>query len=73
MCAGTFPGTFDALGAVQKWVEEGIAPDQIKATYSRRGKATKTRPVCTYSEVAIYRGSGDANDAANFKCGKPTW
>jgi feruloyl esterase len=73
MCAGTFPGTFDALEAVQKWVEEGIAPDQIKTTYSRRGKVTKTQPVCTYPEVAIYKGSGDTNDAANFKCGKPTW
>jgi feruloyl esterase len=33
----------------------------------------KTRPVCAYPEVAIYKGSGDTNDAANFKCGKPTW
>lgn len=73
MCAEMFPGTFDALEAVQKWVEEGIAPDQIKAAYPKRGKVSKTRPVCTYPEVAIYRGSGDTNDAVNFKCGKPTW
>jgi feruloyl esterase len=33
----------------------------------------KTRPVCAYPEVAIYKGSGDTNDAENFKCGKPTW
>jgi feruloyl esterase len=90
MCADMFPGTFDALGAVQKWVEEGIAPDQIKATYfdqssmfrPRAGmqdtpqspaKVQKTRPVCPYPRVAIYKGSGDTNDAANFKCGNPTW
>jgi len=73
MCAAMFPGTFDALGAVQKWVEEGVAPDQIKATYSDRGKPYRTRPVCPYPEVAIYKGSGDSNDASNFKCGKPTW
>jgi feruloyl esterase len=73
MCAEMFPGTFDALGAVQKWVEEGIAPDPIKATYPSRGEVTRTRPICAYPEVAIYKGSGDINDAANFKCGKPTW
>ena len=35
MCPAMSPGTFDALGAVEKWVEEGIAPDQIKTTYFR--------------------------------------
>jgi feruloyl esterase len=73
MCAAMFPGAFDALGAVQKWREEGIAPDQIKASYSEKGKVYKTRPVCSYPQVAIYQGSGDINDAANFKCGTPTW
>jgi feruloyl esterase len=90
MCAAMFPGTFDALGAVQDWVEKGIAPDQIKATYAEQSRqfreragmqdtpqsnvrAIKTRPVCPYPEVAIYKGTGDTNDAANFKCGKPTW
>jgi feruloyl esterase len=73
MCAGMFPSTFDALGAVQKWREEGIAPDQIKASYSDRGKVYKTRPVCSYPQVALYKGSGDTNDAANFRCGTPTW
>ena len=85
-----YPGTFDALGAVQKWVEEDAAPDHITTTYfdqtarfrERAGmqdgavpEATvmKTRPVCAYPEVAIYKGSGDINDAENFECGKPTW
>ena len=85
-----FPETFDALSAVRKWVEEGVAPDQIITTYfdqnagfrERAGMQDeaesavtikKTRPVCAYPEVAIYKGSGDMNDAANFKCGKPTW
>jgi feruloyl esterase len=95
MCPAMFPGTFDALGAVRKWVEEGIAPDQIKTTYFDQsaqfreragmqdagiedgagsvGGILKTRPVCAYPEVAIYKGSGDINDAANYKCGEPTW
>jgi feruloyl esterase len=73
MCAAMFPGTFDALGAVQKWREEGIEPDQIKASYSDRGRIYKTRPVCPYPQAVIYQGSGDTNDAANFRCGTPTW
>jgi len=90
MCAAMFPGAFDALGAVQKWIKEGIAPDQIKTTYAAQGRqfreragmqdtsqsksrVLKTRPVCPYPQVAIYMGSGDTHDAANFKCGKPTW
>jgi hypothetical protein len=44
-----------------------------KAAYSDRGRTYKTRPVCPYPQVAIYKGSGDTNDAANFKCGEPTW
>jgi feruloyl esterase len=27
-----------------------------------------TRPICAYPSVAKYKGSGDTNDAANFKC-----
>jgi feruloyl esterase len=73
MCPSLFPGTFDALGAVQRWREEGIAPDQIIANYSDRGRVYKKRPVCPYPQVAIYKGSGDTNDAANFSCGAPTW
>jgi feruloyl esterase len=67
------PGFFDTLGAVQKWREEGIAPEQIKASYADRGRVFKTRPVCPYPQVAIYSGSGDTIDAANFHCGTPTW
>jgi feruloyl esterase len=73
MCAGMFPGTFDALGAVQRWREEGIAPDQITTSYSTSGKVYKKRPVCPYPQTAIYKGSGDINDAANFRCGTPNW
>jgi feruloyl esterase len=29
----------------------------------------RTHPVCTWPKVALYKGSGDANDAANFTCG----
>ncbi len=57
---------FDALGAVVKWVEQGEAPDAIIAT----GKHFPgvSRPLCAYPKHAQYKGSGDAQDAANFVC-----
>jgi feruloyl esterase len=73
MCPALYPDTFDALGAVERWREEGAAPDQITVSYPDGAQAYRTRPVCAYPEVAIYKGSGDINDAGSFTCGKPTW
>ena len=70
--AGTAPSTaLDAL-ALQRWVEEGVAPRRITATkyvadQPARGIA-QTRPLCPYPRVARYRGQGDPNDAASFNC-----
>jgi feruloyl esterase len=64
---------FDALTAVRKWREEGVAPDRITATYRDRGQVYKTRPLCPFPQAAIYKGSGDTNDEANFECGIPDW
>jgi len=65
---------FQAFEALQAWVEEGEAPDQIIYGYSeggRGGKVYRTRPVCAHPKVAKYKGSGDINDAANFTCVSP--
>lgn len=73
MCPAMYPGAFNALGALQKWVEEGVAPDYIQSNYSNMGRVYKSRPVCAYPEVAIYKGKGDINKAENYRCGKPSW
>jgi feruloyl esterase len=31
----------------------------------------RTRPLCPYPQIAIYSGSGDIDDAANFTCEEP--
>ena len=64
------PGTdtFDALGALEKWVEKGVAPKSIPAAHLTNGEVDLTRPLCPYPQVARYNGKGDPNDAANFKC-----
>jgi len=65
---------FDALSAVQAWVESGDAPDQILAFRSPTGALTpasggqETRPICAYPKSARYTGSGAAAAATSFKC-----
>lgn len=59
--------SFDALTALEKWVEGGMAPDAIIASHAGAGVA-RTRPLCSYPSVAVYQGKGDINDGANFTC-----
>ena len=65
------PNTFDKIGTLDRWVEEGKAPDSIVASHSTAGKVDRTRPLCPYPQVAQYKGSGSIDDAANFTCTKP--
>jgi tannase/feruloyl esterase len=60
--------TFDMLSAIERWVEQGKAPDRIEASRVRDGKIDRTRPLCPYPQVASYKGSGSTDDAANFAC-----
>ncbi|MBV9039116.1 MAG: tannase/feruloyl esterase family alpha/beta hydrolase [Acidobacteriaceae bacterium] len=57
---------FDMLSAVVNWVEKGTAPDFVLAT----GQAFpgRSRPLCTYPKHAQYTGTGDTQDARNFRC-----
>lgn len=62
----------DMAAALERWVEEGIAPDQIIASKRQGGDpkspVTRTRPLCPYPQVARYKGTGSTDDAANFTC-----
>ncbi len=69
---GAGPNTFDSLGALEKWVEQGTAPTRIIASHSAGTVIDRTRPLCPYPQVAKYTGSGSINDAANFVCTNPT-
>ena len=67
-CGGG-PGlnSFDALTALENWVEGGIAPDSLLASHAGPGVA-RTRPVCSYPKIAVYDGRGDINSAASYSC-----
>ena len=58
----------DVLQALDRWVEQGTAPDRIVATRVVAGNAVRTRPLCPYPKCAVYSGSGSTDEAANFRC-----
>ncbi len=68
-CTGG-PGTdrFDMLPVLESWVEKGVAPDRVVASHMTGGKVDRTRPLCPYPQVAVYKGNGSTDDAANFVC-----
>ncbi|MEP6917081.1 MAG: tannase/feruloyl esterase family alpha/beta hydrolase [Acidobacteriota bacterium] len=65
--------THDIDAALEDWVEQSIAPDQIVASKYNGvprpgGDVVRTRPLCPYPLVAEYTGTGNTDDAANFMC-----
>ena len=69
--AGEGPNTFDAIGALDRWVVRGEAPDRLDASHATAGAIDRTRPLCAYPKVARYNGSGNIDDAASFTCRTP--
>ncbi len=60
------------VGALARWVEQGVAPASIVATrYDDTGAITRQRPICAYPQMARYRGSGDVNAVESFTCVTP--
>ncbi len=65
---GEGASTFDMLSALEEWVEAGKAPVRIEASRIRNGKPDRTRPLCSYPQLATYKGTGSIDDSANFVC-----
>jgi len=65
---GEGPNSFDTVGALERWVEQGKAPDQLIASHSTDGKVDRTRPLCPYPQVARHTGRGSTDEAASFAC-----
>jgi feruloyl esterase len=72
---GIGPNNFDALTAIENWVEKGQAPDAIPATlYSgsptanRSAPPLRTMPLCKFPTMARYKGQGDVKDGSNWSC-----
>jgi feruloyl esterase len=65
---GDGASSFDMLPPLEAWIEKGSPPEQIPASRVRDGKVDRTRPLCPYPQVAVYKGKGSIDDAANFVC-----
>jgi feruloyl esterase len=63
--------SFDMLKALEQWVEAGRPPSHIDGARVRNGVTDRTRPLCPYPQVAMYKGAGSIEDAANFTCRLP--
>lgn len=70
------PGNFDAIGALEAWVERGVAPDGLVASLTSKTSPIvdpkkpplRTMPLCKFPEMARYDGKGDVNLAASWHC-----
>jgi feruloyl esterase len=62
---GAGPDRFDALTALENWIEKGVPPATMIAT---KANSPVSRPLCPYPQLPRYKGSGDVNDASNFVC-----
>ena len=64
--------THDIFLALQRWIEEGVAPQHITATKYVNDDTAEgiqmTRPICALPKVPRYSGAGNTNDAASFIC-----
>jgi feruloyl esterase len=63
----------DLTAALERWVEQGSAPEMIiaakwKTAFNPASGVARTRPLCSYPRVAKYKGSGSVEEAANFTC-----
>jgi len=68
---GPGPDQFNVVGAMERWVESGTAPDQLIAAHTVGNRVDMTRPLCPYPQVAQWSGVGNTDDAANFACKNP--
>ncbi len=62
----------DMDAALERWVEQGKAPERIIATQMKPrispAEILRTRPLCAYPLTAHWTGSGNTDNADNFVC-----
>ena len=64
---GDGPFVWDPLSVIEAWVETDTAPQSITVS-DPPNRPARTRPLCPYPQVAVYKGSGSTDEAANFTC-----
>lgn len=73
------PEHYDVLGALERWVEQGEAPNRLVARQFTTppppfmapdpgANIERTLLLCAWPKVAAYTGSGSVDDHANYAC-----
>ena len=57
---------FDAMTALENWIEKGQAPEKLITCHSGSGVVERCRPVFPYPVLARYSGKGDPKQADSF-------
>jgi hypothetical protein len=82
-CAGGEGASqFDTLGTIDEWASTGKPPNRLVATrptvaFGPPGtppgppRAPMSRPLCAWPYYAEYKGEGDPNAEASFRCVRP--
>jgi feruloyl esterase len=81
MSASTGDPQRDLSAALERWVEEGVAPGTMIAVKpadpaspvaaSKPGGPALTRPLCPFPQEAVFEGSGSPDDVAAYRCQTP--
>lgn len=58
----------NVVKALDRWVEDGIAPEKIIASHLTNGVVDRTLPMCPYPQTPVYNGAGDVNMAESYHC-----
>jgi feruloyl esterase len=59
---------FDPLSLLTQWKENGVVPNELIVSHVKDGTEVGKRLVCQYPQVAVYRGTGNPEAPASFRC-----
>jgi feruloyl esterase len=62
-----YSASYDSLTALERWAEDGVAPDENQVVADGNAGADRTRPLCEWPAWPAYVG-GPAAEASSFRC-----
>lgn len=69
---GQGPNSFDALTAILRWAEQGVAPASLLTTQTpTRADPVRSLPAYPYPLMATYNGTGSVDVAASYHAAPP--
>ena len=60
--------TINVEPVIEAWVERTQAPTAMVASKVVTGEIQTTHRLCPYPQEAVFKGSGNPDDASSFEC-----